>query len=181
VSWWPKALENRLLYKEYMKTLYIVRHAKSSWESPDLDDLNRPVIENGIRKTKKVIDFLLNENVGVDLIISSHALRAIETARLLADGLGYQKSDILINTNIYNSDEEHMLNEVYALPNDKDNIMLIGHNPTFTQFANFFLAKKIDFLPTSAVISISFDTERWEKIESCIKKVNFVAFPKRIK
>lgn len=164
-----------------MKTLYIVRHAKSSWDSPDLDDLKRPIIENGIRKTKKVIDYLISENVKVDLIVSSHALRAIETACLLAYALNYLKSDILINNNIYNNDEEGMLNEVYALPNDKDSIMIIGHNPTFTQFANFFLDKKIDFLPTSAVISISFETDKWEKIESCFKKVNFVAFPKRIK
>jgi len=164
-----------------MKTLYIVRHAKSSWESPDLDDLKRPIIENGIKKTNKIIDYLINEKVKVDLIVSSHALRAIETACLIADALKYAKSDIIINNNIYDSDEEGMLNEVYALPNDKENVMLIGHNPTFTQFANFFLVKKIDFLPTSAVISISFETDQWEKIESCICKVNFVAFPKRIK
>ena len=164
-----------------MKTLYIVRHAKSSWDSPDLDDVKRPIIENGIKKTKKVIDYLIKEKVMVDLIISSHALRAIETACLFADGLNYEKSNIVVNNNIYESDEDAMLNEVYGLPNDKNNIMFIGHNPTFTQFANFFLSKKIDFLPTSAVISISFDTDQWEKIETSTKKVNFVAFPKTIK
>lgn len=164
-----------------MKTLYIVRHAKSSWESPDTDDLNRPIIENGIRKTKKIIDYLLSEKVVVDLIISSHAKRAIETANLIADSLNYKQTEIIINYNIYNNDEDSMMNEVYALPNDKNNIMLIGHNPTFTQFANLFLIKKIDFLPTSAVISISFETEKWENVESSIKKVNFVAFPKKIR
>ena len=163
-----------------MKTLYIVRHAKSSWESPESDDLNRPIIENGIKKTRKVIDFLLKENAKVDVIVSSHAKRALETAYLFAQSFNFTPSEIIINHNIYECDEESIMSEVYALPNDKNNVMLIGHNPTFTQFANIFLDKKIDFLPTSSVISISFDTDQWEKIESSIKRVNFVAFPKKI-
>jgi len=163
-----------------MKTLYIVRHAKSSWESPDSDDLNRPVIENGIKKTKKVIDFLIKENVKVDLIVSSHARRALDTAAFFAKAFNFSLSEIVVNYNIYENDEEDMMSEVYALPNDKNNIMLIGHNPTFTQFANLFLDKKIDFLPTSSVISISFETDRWEKIESSVKSLNFIAFPKKI-
>lgn len=163
-----------------MKTLYIVRHAKSSWESPDSDDLSRPIIENGIKKTRKVIDFLLKENVKVDMIVSSHAKRALETAYLFAKAFNFLPSDIVVHDNIYESDEEGIMNEVYALPNDKDNVMIIGHNPTFTQFANLFLDKKIDFLPTSSVVSISFDTGQWEKIESSTKSVNFVAFPKKI-
>ena len=163
-----------------MKTLFIVRHAKSSWESPDLDDVKRPVIENGVKKTKKVIGFLNKENVKVDLIMSSHAQRARDTAALLAGSLNYPLSDIIINEKIYNGDEDDLLHEVYALPNDKNNIMIIGHNPTVTQFVNFFLDKKVDFVPTSAVISISFDTDQWEKIETSGKKVNFVAFPKKI-
>ena len=164
-----------------MKTLYIMRHAKSSWNSEYIYDWERPLIENGIKKTKKVSDFLINKNLTLDLIVSSHAVRAKETAYMIADALDYDRNEIIINNNIYDSDEEALMNEIYALPNNKDNIMIVGHNPTFSQFANYFLAKKIDFLPTSAIVSISFETEQWEKIESSIKKVNFIAFPKKLK
>jgi len=164
-----------------MKTLLIMRHAKSSWGSAALNDWERPLIEKGLFKTKKTTDYFIKENVSVDYIICSHAVRAKETAILVADAIGYKREDIFINNNIYNSDEESLITEVYGFPNDKDNILIIGHNPTFSQFANIFLSKKIDFLPTSAVVSVSFDTDKWEKIESSIKKVNFVIFPKKLK
>ncbi len=164
-----------------MKTLFITRHAKSSWEHPVSSDLERPIIENGIRKTKKIIKFLLQKKINIDYIMCSHATRAIETAHLLSDGLNYPKSNIDINPNIYKSDEEGLLNEVLALPNTKNNVIIIGHNPALTQFANNFLHPKIDFLPTSAMVSISFETETWETIMSSTQKVNFIAFPKKLK
>lgn len=164
-----------------MKTLFITRHAKSSWEHPVSSDLERPVIENGIRKTKKIIEFLLQEKITLDYIMCSHATRAIETAYLLSDGLNYPRENIDINPNIYESNEEGLLNEVFALPNDKDNVIVIGHNPALTQFANYFLLQKIDFMPTSAMVSISFDTNAWEKIMSSPEKLNFIAFPKKLK
>ena len=164
-----------------MKTLLIMRHAKSAWDDHSLKDWERPLIENGIRKTKKITDYFGSEKVVIDYIVSSHAVRAKETAGLVAEAIGYKKEDIFINNSIYESDENGLMNEVYALPNDRDNILIVGHNPTFSQFANIFLAKKIDFLPTSAVVSISFDTDKWEKVESSLRKVNFAIFPKKLK
>ena len=163
-----------------MKTLLMVRHAKSSWETPEIDDLNRPIIENGINKTKKVIEYLKEKNILPDIIVSSHATRALQTARLFAEGLSYTK-EIEVNKNIYEADEKSISDEVYALPNNASVVMIIGHNPTITQLANVYLVRKSNFLPTSSVVSITFETDFWGEIDRSSKKVNFTALPKKLK
>ncbi len=84
-----------------MKTLYIVRHAKSSWNKVDMPDEKRPLMEKGKKRTKKVIDYLLANHIKVDYIISSHAVRAHETAKILAHALKYPIENIKIDSNIY--------------------------------------------------------------------------------
>ncbi len=164
-----------------MKTLYIVRHAKSSWDYPHLKDYERPILGTGVKRTKKLIAFFKQKHVKLDYIVSSHATRAIETAQLIAKGMDYPSEHIYISPHIYQADADDILDVVYALPDDKNHVLMVGHNPTFTQFANNFLAEKIHFLPTSAVVSISFETDAWPKITSSPQLLNFVVFPKNIK
>ncbi len=77
-----------------MKTLYIVRHAKSSWDHPGLGDDQRPLLEKGKKRTKYVVDYFLENNINPDLIISSHAVRAFETAKIIATSLDYPENKI---------------------------------------------------------------------------------------
>ena len=79
-----------------MKELFIVRHAKSSWDYPDLSDHERPLLEKGKKRTRKMIAFLQSKGVKPDLVLTSSALRARETAGYLAVGLGLTKEDIQI-------------------------------------------------------------------------------------
>ena len=161
-----------------MKTLYIVRHAKSSLEFPELPDIDRPIIEKGINNTKKVVVEMQNRNVRVDLLISSHAKRAYETAKIIATGINYPVEKIEVNKEIYHVDENNIFNMLFALNDDIESIMIIGHNPTLTQFVNLFLSKKIDLLPTSGVVSISFNIKKWNDIVNAKPKINFTFFPK---
>lgn len=163
-----------------MKTLYIVRHAKSSWDFPQLQDYERPLIPKGVTRTKKIADFLIAKGVKPDLIVSSYATRAIETAEILAKELKYPDTDIITNSSIYNADDESIFSVIYAFPDDKSSVLMVGHNPTFTQLANHFLKERIHYLPTSAVVSVSFDTNSWTHIDSCKHQVNFVAIPKNL-
>ena len=80
-----------------MKTLYIVRHAKSSWDQAGLADHQRPLLEKGKKRTKRIIDYLLENNIKADLIISSHAVRALETARIIGYALNYPVDEIRIS------------------------------------------------------------------------------------
>lgn len=167
-------------FYQIMKTLYIVRHAKSSWDHPELHDRERPLLEKGKKRTRHIIEYFLENNISVDLILSSPAVRALETARLIARAMNYPIDDIHIHNNIYTSDAEKLHNIFFDLPQDINSLMITGHNPTLTTFANYFLEKKIDWIPTSGVVSISFDTNKWEDLYTSAKKLNFYITPKEL-
>ena len=160
-----------------MKTLLIIRHGKSAWDNPSLKDHDRTLLPEGIRKTVKVSEFLVNKNVKPDLIASSSAHRAIETAKIFASHLAYDEKKIMVESEIYHQGTDYLLDLLYGLSDEIKTVMLVGHNPTFTQFANKFLIKPIDGLPTSGTVSISFDTDKWEDIHLAAKIVNFVIVP----
>ncbi len=164
-----------------MKYLYIVRHAKSSWDHAGLADHERPLLEKGKKRTKWVIDYLLDNNVHVDLIISSHAVRARETAKFIGNALHYPEDNIQISTAIYHGDVDTLLNHFFDLSNDVNSLMMVGHNPTFTSFANYFLENKIDWLPTSGIVCIEFNTDNWEHVLDAKKRAKFVISPKMVK
>lgn len=164
-----------------MKTLYIVRHAKSSWDHAGLADHERPILDMGQKRTELVGDFLVENNHKVDLLISSHAVRARQTASIIADYLNYPEEDIQISNQIYHSNIDTLFDLLYELPEDVNSVMLFGHNPTFTSFANYFLQKKIDWLPTSAIVCIEFETEKWENVINAKKSAKFVITPKLLK
>jgi len=164
-----------------MKTLYIVRHAKSSWEFPHLSDPERPLLEKGKERTKLVTKYLKKNKINVDLIISSHATRATETATILAKAIGYPAESIRINRMLYHATSENISDQFYEVPDNIRSLMIVGHNPTLTDFANQFLDKKIDWLPTSGIVSVTFNASGWDKILEMKPVVNFVIFPKMLK
>jgi phosphohistidine phosphatase len=163
-----------------MKTIYIVRHAKSSWNTAGLADEQRPLLEKGIKRTKKVIDCLHRRNISIDYIISSHAIRAHETAIILARALKYPTEEIKVDPHLYFTDSDRIMDQFYDLPDRYDSVMLVGHNPAMTGFVNQFLDEPIENLPTSGIVSISFETEKWEEIPLAKHKTNFMIFPKEL-
>ena len=164
-----------------MKNLYLIRHAKSSWDHPGLKDIDRPLLQKGIKRTSKISAFLNREKATADLIISSPATRAYDTAKLIASGLGYAIEKIKIEKDIYFGDTESFFNAIYQVDNEINNLFIFGHNPTITQFANYFLHNKIDYLPTSGLANISFDTTNWTEIPKCKWEEKCVIFPKLLK
>ena len=163
------------------KVLYIARHAKSAWDDPGVSDHDRDLMEKGVRRTKLVAGYLLEKGVKPDLIISSSAVRARKTAGLIAEGIGYPEPDIKIESKIYGADEDDLFDILFALPDDVNSVMLVGHNPTFTYFANYFLKDELDWMPTSTVVGIEFKTGKWEKIANAKKIVKFVVTPKMLR
>lgn len=161
-----------------MKTLYIVRHAKSSWDFPGLADHERPLMEKGKKRTRKIIEYLRQKEVRPDLIISSSALRARETAQYIASGLGIEKDEIKIESGLYHTDADSIFNQFEDLSESYQSVMLVGHNPALTNFVNIFLSPPIDWLPTSAVVAIDFQTSDWEDLKSATYSIRMVVFPK---
>lgn len=163
-----------------MKTLYIVRHAKSSWKYPELSDDERPLLQKGIKRTLKISSYLKQKGIHPDVMISSHAVRAYDTACIIAEDLDFPREKIRVSGNLYFTSTDKLFDELFSLDDTVESVIVFGHNPTFTSFANHFLDEKIDWLPTSAVVSVSFDTRQWENIPLAKRTTNFIVTPKEL-
>ncbi len=163
-----------------MKTLYLIRHGKSSWENMAFQDYERPLLEKGIKRTKKVAGYLVNKKVQPDLIVSSHAVRALETAKILAAKLNYIPEHIILDESIYFAGTDALENLVLGLNDSFNEVILVGHNPDITNFANLFLEQKIDYMPTTGVVCVRFKTDKWTDIFQVKWEIEFVISPKNL-
>lgn len=146
-----------------MKTLFLVRHAKSSRDDPSLPDRERPLDERGLRDAPAMGKRLAERKVKPDLLVSSPAVRALTTAHLIADELGYARDDIAIDDRLYASSADDLLGVVRVLDNKLGTVMLFGHNPEFTDLAQR-LSGEITDMPTCAVARFRFDTKAWADV-----------------
>jgi len=119
-----------------MKTLFLVRHAKSSRDDPSLPDRERPLDDRGKRDAPKMGKRLAKRDAKLDLLVSSPALRALTTAKLIADEMGYKRNDIVVDDRLYASSPDDLLAVIRALDNKLGRVMLVGHNPEFTDLAH---------------------------------------------
>lgn len=143
-----------------MKTLFLVRHAKSSRDDPALPDRERPLNDRGLHDAPRAGKRLADRNVKPDLIVSSPALRALTTAQLIADEIGYKRKDIVVDDRLYGSSAANLLAFVHTLDKKLDRVMLFGHNPEFTDLAHR-LSSEIADMPTCAVAEYRYDTKAW--------------------
>lgn len=164
-----------------MKTLIIVRHAKSSWDNPMLTDHDRPLLEMGKKRTRLVVNKLQEMNIKPDLILCSSASRAMETAQFIAKGLNYPREAIKSSSSYYLASTRDLMNEFFDMPDRFNTIMMIGHNPTLTNLANRFLSNPLDNLPTSGVVQLCFKTESWDQIHLAELESELVITPKSAK
>ncbi len=162
-----------------MKSLYLIRHAKSSWDNPGLNDLERPLNKRG-KQNAPMMGKLLNK-LGVlpDLIISSPAKRAISTAKRIALETGYPESNISSNKLLYMAGVNDFI-EVIMNTGDKINkLMIFSHNYGITDFANYISESNIENIPTCGVVKIDFDFDSWNKIKKEKGKLVFFEYPKK--
>jgi phosphohistidine phosphatase len=160
-----------------MKRLIITRHGKSSWDDYDFD-YQRKLTKKGEKRNVLLGKYLKEKELIPDLIISSHATRALDTAKIVAKELDYDIANIKIDKSIYGGFEDDVLNIIYALDNQYDTVFLFGHNPTFTDLVNYFKAEAIPHLRTSGSFGVEFDTDKWEDIERADRKELFFVVPR---
>lgn len=163
-----------------MKRIFFVRHAKSSWEDASLPDYKRTLLDIGVERTKKVIDFLKNNEVHPDVILCSHAVRAQKTAELLANGLQIDRNCIRVHTEIYETNIPDILSILYALPEHVNDVMIVGHNPTITEMASYFSDKRLVDFSTSAVFGVEMETGEWTEIHTAKRNSLFYINPKML-
>lgn len=162
-----------------MKTLYLNRHAKSSWAEPHLADFDRPLNKRGKRDAPLMSRVLSKMIEPPQIIYSSPAIRALTTAKILAKGFSYPEEKILEDIKIYDASVSDLMNIIYSTPNDINRIMIFGHNPTFTMVINYLSDKYLDNLPTCGFVQIDFDLESWKDIEGKTGKLIKYEYPKK--
>ena len=153
--------------KKDIKTLLILRHAKSSWEFAELSDHDRPLTSRGKRDAPRIGGKLLKEGLIPQLIISSPAVRAYSTAEKVAKACGYD-GEITVDSSLYGSGYTEYLN-VLQIQNDQyDMIMLVGHNPQSEQLLETLTGKMIT-MPTCAVACVRLSIKTWKKVKAQTK------------
>lgn len=167
-----------------MKTLYIVRHAKSSWDDPELADFDRPLNKRGIKDAPRMGKRLKEKEVTPDIMLSSPAERALSTCKAIAEVLRFDARKIKTDKRLYHADEDQILKVVRELkdsPRDSEEVaMIFGHNPGLTEFANSLLNQYIDNIPTCGIVAVKLPLDRWKDVTFGCGKMLFFDFPKRV-
>jgi phosphohistidine phosphatase len=148
-----------------MKRLYITRHAKTEPIEFSTDDFHRNLLDRGKNDAHLIAELLAKNNHIPSLLISSPANRAIQTAQIFASIFRIDKDEIILNEKLYHYiTTNDLLKILSALDNQLPSVMIFGHNPAFSMLAHN-LSKVFDQdLPTSAVVGLDFDCDRWKKI-----------------
>lgn len=158
-----------------MKTLILIRHAKSDWGYEFLQDIDRPLNERGYRDAYQLSKWYKEHYPYPQVIISSPATRAISTALIFARALSYNEENIIIKKNIYYTSVDAFLSTIHTLSDSVDIAMFFGHNPVITDLCNsiandFF----IDNIPTCGIMKLDFNINTWKLVgEAKSEKVEY--------
>ncbi|GAB3830381.1 phosphohistidine phosphatase SixA [Hymenobacter jeollabukensis] len=161
-----------------MKILYLMRHAKSSWNFDGLSDKERPLNNRGRTDAPQMGQALAERNIQLDLLVSSPAVRALSTAALVAKELNYPPERIQVLDGIYEADLDRLVGIVQELPDDVNSVLLVGHNPTITDTVNYLSPSAVHEMTTAAVVCLHFQTEHWADAHRHNAELYFVDTPK---
>lgn len=163
-----------------MKTLYLIRHAKSSWKQPDLSDFDRPLNKRGKNDAPLMGEILSGKGINPELVIASPAKRAASTAKIIASEIGYPKEKIIFDKNIYEATGRRLLEIIAGVETRFNSVMLFGHNPGITVLSNNLSDRFIDNIPTCGVVALGFSNS-WDNLKMKSAKFLFFDYPKNHK
>jgi phosphohistidine phosphatase len=146
-----------------MKTLLLMRHAKSSWKKTDLQDHERPLNKRGEKDAPRMGKWLLERNLTPQFILSSTAVRAAKTAELVAGKCNY-KNEILYSESLYLAEPQGYIQALQALPDDYKRVLIIGHNPGLEGLLQM-LTGKVEGLPTGSLAWLVLPIKNWAELD----------------
>ena len=163
-----------------MKILTIVRHAKSSWKNTSLSDKKRPLNRRGDRDAPLMGERIHEHGIRPSLIVSSPATRAWTTAKIIATAINYPREFLHKEDTLYLASLHEILDIVVAQDSGFNNLMLVGHNPGMTDFANFLVPGLTNNLPTAGVVSVQIDRDDWSLYERPATELLVHDWPKKV-
>lgn len=161
-----------------MKTLYLLRHAKSSWNDSNLQDFDRPLNVRGRETAPLVGRFIRKKNLRVDLILSSPAARARQTAALVKESAGLS-AELRYDERVYEADAARLLEVVAQADDSADAVVLVGHNPGMEELLTFLTGESRS-MPTAALACLSLDLEKWGKARERAGRLEWLVRPKEL-
>lgn len=163
-----------------MKTLLLIRHAKSDWNDASLSDFERPLNERGKKDAPRMAERLKEKNIRVDALVSSPAKRAKKTAGHFAKMLKLEDDATQLKTELYLAPEEVFYNVTEALNDKFNSVALFSHNPGITDFANSLTDTRIDNIPTTGIFAVSANCKKWKDFRTAEKTFLFFDYPKAV-
>lgn len=161
-----------------MKTLFLVRHAKSSQALSGQLDIERPLNERGIHDAEMMAQRLLLKKFSFDAFVSSPAKRALTTCHLFARAFNLQPANIMIEKKLYEAGSETFYEVVKNMDDHFSSIALFSHNPGISYFVHSLVNKIMDGMPTCGVFGVEADIHTWKEFENADKKFLYFDFPK---
>ena len=162
-----------------MKYLYLIRHAKSSWKNPELDDYDRPLNKRGKKDSGEMGKRLAGRGVSFDLMVSSSAKRALTTAKRVAKKIGYSKKNIVFDRSLYLSELESYRSIAQAFLAQVDSLAIIGHNHTITEFAEYLTGESLVNIPTTGIVAIALP-EKSNLRKTGVGSMKFFDYPRNL-
>ena len=162
------------------KELLLVRHAKSSWDDPSLDDHDRPLNERGLRNAPEMGKRLQGLSIRPEVWISSTALRAITTAEIISEEIGFHQDQIQRTKDLYHASATELQGFIAGLDDAIGSAILFGHNPGMTSLVANLYGLPIDNLPTCGVVHLQFNENTWSAVSSAPPARAYFDFPKNL-
>lgn len=159
-----------------MKRIYFLRHAKA--EKTAKNDLKRELSDKGKDDIKNLSKRLKKDNIKIDIIFTSNANRAVKTAKILTNNIKF-KGEIIIVEEFYGKNYEFYFNFIKAIPNNFENILIIGHNPAITEICEFLSGMVISNVPTCGFLSLEFENLNFNEIEKNSGQITLFKSPKK--
>jgi phosphohistidine phosphatase len=161
-----------------MKTLLIIRHAKSSWDHVSTPDIDRQLNDRGKKDAPAMAHRLIKAGISIDRFVSSPARRARHTAELFAREFGVKEKNIVILTELYHA-PPHIFQQVIAGLDDNDTtVALFSHNPGITSFVNMLGSVRLDNMPTCSVFAVKGSAAKWSEFLAGKPEFLFFDYPK---
>ncbi len=168
-----------------MRTVFFIRHAKSSWKDLYLDDIDRPLNKRGNRDaplmSQKLVE-LIQEDPSIHLdqsiILSSNALRTQETVEHFNQTLQLKRQQIIFDSNLYLADEDYLVESLFQLQDQYSCAFLFAHNPGMTFLANQCRRTPVDNIPTCGIFRVDFDVLTWNEVSTQVSYSTWFIYPK---
>jgi phosphohistidine phosphatase len=161
-----------------MKYLLLMRHAKSAWDIPGQSDFDRTLNERGKKDAPEMGKRIRKKEFTPQLIVSSPAKRALKTAREVAKELDYDEKNIQQETEIYEADIDDLMHVIRSFDDTADNVLIVGHNPSFTGMVGTLTNTFIENMPTAGIALIRFDIQSWKQVSKHTGTLEWFDYPK---